>query len=79
MNTYRLSNISLTLFREYLVNIGCKRIAIEGGHEKWVLKGCIRPIIIQTHIDPIPEFILRNNLRTLHKTRKDFIEWLKTR
>lgn len=57
MNTYKLSNISIAVFRRFLFDIGCARLSIEGGHEKWHKKGCLRSIIIQTHIDPIPEFI----------------------
>lgn len=79
MNTYKLSNISIAQFREFLFEIGCIRISIEGGHEKWHKNGCLRPIIIQTHIDPIPEFIIKNNLRSLGLTRKDFIDWMKRR
>ena len=79
MNTYKLSNISIAQFREFLFEIGCTRISIEGGHEKWHKNGCLRPIIIQTHIDPIPEFIIKNNLRSLGLTRKDFIDWMKIR
>ena len=77
MNTYKLSNVSISLFRKFLFDIGCKRISIEGGHEKWHKDGCLRPAIIQTHIDPIPEFIVKNNLRSLGLTRNDFINWLK--
>ena len=54
-------------------------ISVEGGHEKWHKEGCLRPVIIQTHIDPIPEFIVKNNLRSLGLTRKDLVEWLKTK
>ena len=79
MNTYKLSNISIAQFREFLFEIGCTRISIEGGHEKWHKNGCLRPIIIQTHIDPMPEFIIKNNLRSLGLTRKDFIDWMKRR
>ena len=79
MNTYKLSNICIAQFREFLFEIGCTRISIEGGHEKWHKNGCLRPIIIQTHIDPIPEFIIKNNLRSLGLTRKDFIDWMKRR
>ena len=79
MNTYKLSNISIAQFREFLFEIGCTRISIEGGHEKWHKNGCLRPIIIQIHIDPIPEFIIKNNLRSLGLTRKDFIDWMKRR
>ena len=81
MNTYKLSNISLTLFREFLKDSGCIRLpdknAGRGGHEKWQKEGCLRPVILQSHIDPVPEFILKNNLRTLGLTRDDFINWLK--
>ena len=79
MNTYKLSNVNLLTFREFLFDIGCERLSIEGGHEKWHKKGCLRPVIFQTHIDPIPEFILKNNLRSLGLSRTDFIEWLKRR
>lgn len=79
MNRYKLSNISISQFREFLFYVGCSRISIEGGHEKWHKEGCLRPIIIQTHIDPIPEFIVRNNLRSLGLTKSDFINWLKTK
>ena len=79
MNTYKLSNTSISQFRVFLFDIGCSRISVEGGHEKWHKEGCLRPVIIQTHIDPIPEFIVKNNLRSLGLTRKDFVEWLKTK
>ncbi len=78
MNTYKLSNISIATFKKFLSFVGCTYISTEGGHEKWKKEDCKRSIIIQTHIDPIPEFIIKNNLRTLGLTRSDFILWLKT-
>ena len=77
MNTYKLSNVSLALFRKYLKEQGCELEATKGGHEKWKKDGCLRSVIIQTHVDPLPEFILKNNLRTLDVSRTDFINWLK--
>ena len=77
MNTYKLSNISISQFRQFLTDIGCKCISVEGGHEKWHKEGCLRPVVIQTHINPIPEFIVRNNLRSLGLSKTDFINWLK--
>lgn len=74
MNTYKLSNIPLGEFRDFLDKVGCKKISTEGGHEKWSRKDLTRPIILQTHIDPIPEFIVKNALRTLGLTKKDFFE-----
>ncbi len=51
-------------------------MGINSGHEKWTRKDLTRPIIIQTHIDPIPEFIIKNALRNLNLTRKDFFDIL---
>ena len=45
MNTQKLSNVPLNEFREFLVKVGCEKISIEGGHEKWVRKDLTRPII----------------------------------
>lgn len=74
MNTYKLSNIPLNEFRDFLLKVKCKKISTEGGHEKWSRRDLTRPIILQTHIDPIPEFIVKNALRNLGLTKKDFFE-----
>jgi hypothetical protein len=76
MNTVRLGNISIAEFKEFLESNGCVRVDNGNeGHEKWEKPGITRPIIFQTHIDPIPEFIIRNNLRNLEISRKEFVEW----
>lgn len=77
MNTYKLSNVSLAIFRQFLFAMGCTRVSTEGGHEKWKKPGCLRSVILQTHVDPVPEFIVKNNLRTLGLTRTAFTDWLK--
>lgn len=76
MNTVKLSNISIAEFEEFLEHKGCVRVDNGNeGHEKWVNPGISRPIILQTLLDPIPEFIVRNNLRDLDISRKSFAEW----
>lgn len=72
MNTFKLSNVPLNEFRDFLIKVGCKKISTEGGHEKWVRKDLFRPIILQTHITPVPEFIIKNTLRNLGLSKKDF-------
>ncbi len=72
-----LKNISLKLFRKYLKYKGLKHLRTTGGHEVWSSSTLKRPIILQTHVDPIPEFIVKMNLRTLGVDRDDFIEFLK--
>ncbi len=80
MNTYRIGNISIADFRLFLADQGCVEVASGNtGHEKWTKEGLVRPVVFQTHIDPIPEFIVRNNLRNLGLTANDFRDWLKRR
>jgi len=74
MSTQKLSNIRLTEIRTFLALCGCVLEKTEGGHEKWKKAGLTRPIIIQTHIDPVPEFIVKNILRNLNKKKKDYFE-----
>lgn len=80
MNTYRIGNISIEDFRLFLADEGCQKVESgNSGHEKWSKEGLMRPVVFQTHIDPIPEFIIRNNLRNLGLTGNDLRAWLKKR
>lgn len=71
----RLSNIPLRIFREFLKHKGLKCVKTQGGHEKWVRSDLGRPVMLQTHIDPVPEFIIRNNLKTIGVSIKEFLEY----
>lgn len=68
-----LSNVSIKDFRAVLKMLGLAQIRTKGGHEAWMRKGMTRPVIFQTHIEPIPEFIIRNNLRNLNINKQDFL------
>lgn len=72
MSTHKLSNITLQDFRTFLFKAGCKKAKTEGGHEKWLRRDLTRPIIVQTHESPVPEFIIKNALRNLGLCKKDF-------
>ncbi len=72
-----LSNISIAQFRAVLVALGLTRVRTKGGHEAWQKPGMLRPVIFQTHVDPVPEFIIRTNLHTLGLSREEFINLLK--
>ena len=77
MSTKKLANIPLKDFRKFLSNQGLKIIKDtrgRGGHEKWSKSGMDRPITIQTHIDPVPEFIVKQVLRYLEIDRKLFFD-----
>lgn len=80
MNTYRTSNIAIADFRQFLADKGLEEVESGNtGHEKWNKEGMLRPVVFQTHIDPIPEFIVHNNLRNMGLTASDLRTWLKER
>lgn len=76
MGAQHLKNVDLKLFKKFLEYQGCKIIRTKGGHEIWSRKDLLRPIVLQTHIDPIPEFIVKNNLKLLGCSKEDFHNWI---
>jgi hypothetical protein len=70
----KLTNISLATYRRFLTEVGCKCIGIKGGYEKWEKQGLTRPIIVQTHIDPVPIFVIKNTLRNLEISNEEFFD-----
>lgn len=78
MSTRHLRNISISKFESFLELSLCKCAPSKsrGGHLKYTRCDCNRPIIFQSHIDPVPEFIIKNNLRVLGYTKEDFFEIL---
>ncbi len=73
--TKRIQNISIREFRSFLSFHGLKNIRTKGGHEVWAKEDLLRPVIIQTHIDPIPIFIIKNCLRTMNLKLKDLHDY----
>lgn len=71
-----LSNIDIADFRCFLKIHKWEYAGIRGGHEKWKKKGALRPIIFQTHINPIPIGVIKTNLRTMGCTTKDLIDYM---
>lgn len=72
----QLSNISLANFRRFLEVNGLKCIRNKGGHEIWSRVDLLRPVVLQSHINPIPEFIIKNNLRTIGVTPDELLQFL---
>jgi len=79
MNTFKLSNISLDEFRDFLRFQGCicQPSQSGSGHEKWVKPGLLRPVTLQSHVSPVPEFIIKNSLRNLGLEKKHFQDYQK--
>ncbi|MBD9134391.1 MAG: type II toxin-antitoxin system HicA family toxin [Alistipes indistinctus] len=72
----RLHNVSLKIFRGFLEEKGLKCIRNKGGHEVWSRSDLRRPVVLQSHIDPIPEFIVKNNLKTIGATISDLLRYM---
>ena len=77
MATNPLKNVSLRDCRKFLMHVGCKTKRTTGGHEHWTRADLMRPITIHTHIDPVPERIMKQILKALEINRNDFLEILK--
>ena len=43
----------------------------------WFKDGMLRNVVLQTHIDPVPEDIIKNNLRTIGLSVEEFDVQLK--
>lgn len=79
MSTRKISNIPLKDIRKVLCYLGLNCIKTSkgrGGHEKWSKRGMRRPITIQTHIDPVPQFIVSQIIRHLELSRSEFLDAL---
>ena len=77
MSTRKLSNIPVNNFRKFLAGQGLNIIKSSrgrGGHEKWSKSGMDRPVTIQSHITPVPEFIVKQTLRHLKMSRDKFFK-----
>ncbi|MBQ9711571.1 MAG: type II toxin-antitoxin system HicA family toxin [Bacteroidales bacterium] len=72
----QLSNISPRKYRDFLASQGLHFSHYNGGHEIWVKEGLLRPVTFQTHIDPVPEFIIKNGLRNIGVARQVLIDFL---
>ena len=74
----KLSNITVKEFREILQRLGLQPLRTAGGHEIWMKPGLRRTIVFQNHVEPIPEFVVRNAIRDLGMARQEFLDILES-
>ena len=77
MSANPLKNVFLKDCRKFLLSTGCQHKRTTGGHEHWTRVDLLRPITIQTHIDPVPERIMKQIINALEIDRDEFQEILK--
>lgn len=68
----KYSNISVERFRKILREFGLELVRTKGGHEMWFKKGMLRNVVFQNHVEPIPEDIVKNNIKTIGISREEF-------
>ena len=71
-----LSNISIDEYADFLKSWGCKLTRTKASHQHWTRSDLNRPITFQSTIDPVPEFIIKNGLRSLGVSRQEIIAFL---
>lgn len=74
----KLSNITIAEFRQILAVLGLEKDRTKGGHEAWMKAGMTRPVVFQTHKEPVPEFVVKNAIRDLGITRQEFLDILES-
>ena len=72
----KLDNVSLRVFRRFLKDQGLECTGKEGGHEIWSKEGMTRPVVIQTHIDPVKRLHIKTNLDSMQVGESVLLEFL---
>jgi len=71
-----IKNIPLKKLRKFLEANGLQYSHTNGGHEIWVKEGLSRPIVLQTHIAPVPPHIIKQICRHLNVTNEDLCNYI---
>ncbi len=72
----RLAPIHWKRFEKFLLSVGCYFIREKGDHRIYWRNDLLRPVIVPRD-SALPVFIIRNNLRLLQVSVKEYLERLK--
>jgi len=72
----RLLPLPWKKFEKFVLFIGCYFVRESGDHRIYWRKGLKRPVVFPKDKE-IPVFVIRNNLRTLGISTKEYLEILK--
>ena len=62
-------------FERFVLDVGCIFVRTKGDHLIYKKTGLKRPIVIPTY-DPLPPFIIMNNLRVLGVPKEALLKFL---
>jgi predicted RNA binding protein YcfA (HicA-like mRNA interferase family) len=71
-----LGSIGWKRFESFLIDHGCRFKRIKGDHRIYAKDGIRRPLVVPMY-DPLPPFIILNNLRVLGISKEDFLKSLR--
>ena len=69
----KIKSIHWKKFEKFLLYIGCEFVREKGDHRIYWKEGLKRPIIVPRY-NPLPSFIILNNLRVLNITKEKYLE-----
>lgn len=72
----KISSINWKDFEKFLLFVGCEFKRQKGDHRIYWRSDLKRPIVLPTYRE-LPIFIIRNNIRTLGISQKEYVEILK--
>ena len=64
-------NITSKQFQKFLMHVGCILKRVDGDHFVYVRQDLKRPLIVPLD-NPLPQFIVQNNLRVLGMSWEEF-------
>jgi predicted RNA binding protein YcfA (HicA-like mRNA interferase family) len=68
-------SVDWRLFEKFLLAHGCVFKRMKGDHRVYTKPGLKRPVIVPQY-DPLPPFIILNNLRVVGVTKEEFLTYL---
>ena len=72
MSTRHLRNVSISQLESFLELCKCKFVKSKKGHGQYIRADLTRPLPFSNHVDPVPEFVVKNLLRGLGYSKNDF-------
>ena len=69
-------SVGWEIFEKFLLTQGCVLHRTKGDHRIYRKQGLTRPLVVPQY-NPLPPFIILNNLRTLGAEKDIFIKFLK--
>lgn len=68
-------SVDWKMLERFVIDLGCTFVRVKGDHRIYTKPGLKRPVVIPMY-DPVPPFIIMNNLRVLGVTKETFLQFI---